>query len=72
MCCIVKKEATGFMLPEGSTTFLCPQAAPMGGFARTSPSYETSYTVDDVTGKTVGEMVILFLACSRMKIKVGS
>lgn len=51
LCCIVKKEATGFMLPEGSTTFLCPQAAPMGGFARTSPSYETSYTVDDVTGK---------------------
>lgn len=51
LCCIVKKEATGFVLPKGSTTFLCPQAAPMGGFARTSPSYETSYTVDDVIGK---------------------
>ena len=51
LCCIVKKEATGFVLPKGSTTFLCPQAAPMGGFARTSPSYETSYTVDDVMGK---------------------
>ena len=23
----------------------------MGGFARTSPSYETSYTADDVAGK---------------------
>lgn len=51
LCCIVKKEATGFVLPKGSTTFLCPQAAPMGGFARTSPSYETSYTVDDVMEK---------------------
>lgn len=51
LCCIVKKEATGFVLPKGSTTFLCPQAAPMGGFARTSPSYETSYTVDDVIEK---------------------
>ena len=38
LCCIVKKEATGFVLPKGSTTFLCPQVAPMGGFARTSPS----------------------------------
>ncbi len=51
LCCVVKKEATGFVLPEGSTTFLCPQSAPMGGFARTSPSYETAYTVDDATGK---------------------
>ena len=51
LCCIVKQEATGFVLPKGSTTFLCPQSAPMGGFARTSPSYETGYTVDDVLGK---------------------
>ena len=42
---------TGFVLPSGSTTFLCPQSKPMGGFARTSPSYETSYTVDDAVGK---------------------
>ncbi len=51
LCCVIKQEATGFMLPEGSTTFLCPQSAPMGGFARTSPSYETGYTVDDAPGK---------------------
>lgn len=50
-CCIVRQEATSFVLPEGSTTFLCPQSKPMGGFARTSPSYETSYTVDDALGK---------------------
>ena len=38
-------------MPEGTTTFLCPQSKPMGGFARTSPSYETSYTLDDQMGK---------------------
>ena len=51
LCAVVKEEATGFVLPEGSTTFLCPQSGPMGGFARTSPSYETDYTVDDALGK---------------------
>lgn len=51
LCCVVKEEATGFVLPDGTTTFLCPQSAPMGGFARTSPSYETGYTVDDGMGK---------------------
>ena len=50
-CCVVKKEATGFKFANGTTTFLCPQSGPMGGFARTSPSYETHYTVDDATGK---------------------
>ncbi len=51
LCSVVEREATGFGMPEGTTTFLCPQAKPMGGFARTSPSYETSYTLDDATGK---------------------
>ena len=49
--CIVQEEATAFQLPEGTTTFLCPQVKPMGGFARTYPSYETPYTVDEPTGK---------------------
>lgn len=49
--CVVRQETTGFAFPEGTTTFLCPQSKPMGGFARTSPSYETSYTADDVVGK---------------------
>ena len=49
--CVVQSEASGFVLPEGTTTFLCPQSKPMGGFARTSPSYETSYTLDDAMGK---------------------
>lgn len=49
--CVVQEEASGFLLPEGTTTFLCPQSKPMTGFARTAPSYETSYTLDDEVGK---------------------
>lgn len=51
LCCVVQKEATGFVFPEGTTTFLCPQSKPMEGFAQTSPSYETPYTADDAMGK---------------------
>ena len=49
--CVVERETSGFVLPDGTTTFLCPQSKPMGGFARTSPSYETPYTTDDAMGK---------------------
>lgn len=49
--CVIKRETTGFVIPTGSTTFLCPQSGPMSGFARTSPSYETHYTADDQMGK---------------------
>ena len=48
---VVEKESSGFALPDGTTTFLCPQSKPMGGFARTSPSYETPYTLDEPVGK---------------------
>ena len=48
---VVKSEASGFVLPQGTTTFLCPQSLPMTGFARTAPSYETNYTLDDAMGK---------------------
>ena len=48
---VVEYEASGFVLPEGTTTFLCPQMKPMTGFARTAPSYETGYTPDDAMGK---------------------
>jgi len=51
MSCVVEEEASGFMLPQGTTTFLCPQSKPMTGFARSAPSYETTYTLDDAMGK---------------------
>lgn len=49
--CVVQEEASGFLLPQGTTTFLCPQSKTMVGFARTMPSYETSYTLDAPMGK---------------------
>ncbi|MDW8852163.1 glycoside hydrolase family 97 catalytic domain-containing protein [Flavobacterium sp. MMLR14_040] len=56
MSCVVEEEASGFMLPQGTTTFLCPQSKPMTGFARSAPSYETSYALDDAMGKNgIGE-----------------
>lgn len=51
LAAIIEGEASGFVLPNGTTTFLCPQSKPMGGFARTAPSYETSYTLDEPAGK---------------------
>ena len=51
LAAVVEGEASGFAMPDGTTTFLCPQSKPMGGFARTAPSYETSYTLDEPAGK---------------------
>jgi hypothetical protein len=51
LSCVVNEEMTGFILPAGTTTFICPQMKPMGGFARTSPSYETSYVADGPMGE---------------------
>ena len=56
LSCVVQEEASGFILPEGTTTFLCPQSKPMTGYARSAPSYETSYTLDGPTGQNgIGE-----------------
>ena len=51
LSCVVNEETSGFVFPEGTTTFLCPQSKPMVGFARTAPSYETGYTPDALMGK---------------------
>ena len=48
--CVVNSEASSFVLPDGTTTFLCPQSKPMTGFARTAPSYETPYQLDQPVG----------------------
>ena len=54
--CVIQEEASGFVFPESTTTFLCPQSKPMTGFARTAPSYETSYKVDAPMGENgIGE-----------------
>ena len=51
LAAVIEGEASGFVLPQGTTTFLCPQSKPMTGFARTAPSYETSYAYDEEMGK---------------------
>ncbi len=42
----IDSEATGFRLPKGTTTFLCPQSDAMIGWKRTKPSYEEEYAAD--------------------------
>ena len=49
--CVVTEEKTAFRLPVAATSFLAPQAKPMTGFARTAPSYETTYGIDQPVGK---------------------
>ena len=43
---LVTEEATSFRLPDGTTTFICPQINPMTGWERTKPSYEEEYKAD--------------------------
>lgn len=49
--CVVFKETTGFAMPDGSTSFLCPQVKPGGGWMGTYPSYETGYSLDEPVGR---------------------
>ncbi|MFC2136592.1 glycoside hydrolase family 97 catalytic domain-containing protein [Bacteroidota bacterium] len=46
MACVVEKEVTGYRFPSSTTSFLSNMMGPMGGFARTSPSYESGYRAD--------------------------
>jgi putative Mn2+ efflux pump MntP len=43
---VITSEASSFLFPEGTTTFLSPQSIPMVGWERTKPSYEEEYTAD--------------------------
>ena len=43
---VVLSEASSFHFPDGTTTFLSPQSAPMVGWERTKPSYEEEYQAD--------------------------
>jgi hypothetical protein len=44
---VVEEEATGFKFPSTTKAFLSPMMTPMTGFARTAPSYESRYVVDE-------------------------
>lgn len=45
-CAVITREATSFLLPSQTSTFLCPQIGPMTGWERTKPSYEEEYAAD--------------------------
>ena len=43
-------EVSSFRLPDGTTTFISPQAEPMSGWENTKPSYEEGYSSDAKMG----------------------
>ncbi len=51
LSCMVNEETSGFVFPEGTTTFLTAQSKAMVGFARTMPSYEIPYNADAPMGE---------------------
>lgn len=55
LSCMVNQEASGFVFPVGTTTFLTPQSKTMVGFARTMPSYEMQFSVDAPMGQNGSE-----------------
>ena len=50
-CCVITSEASSFCISTDARGFLAPQSYPMGGFARTSPSYETKYSQGEPVGR---------------------
>jgi hypothetical protein len=60
IACVVEKETTGFKFPSITTTFLSPMMRPMGGFARTTPSYESGYEADAPMEKTTSSEGYVF------------
>ena len=47
---VIEKELSGFDFPKSATVFATPQARWGGGFAKTKPSYEEGYIVDEPVG----------------------
>ncbi|MDN3594435.1 glycoside hydrolase family 97 protein [Zunongwangia endophytica] len=58
--CVVEKELTGYNFPSASTSFLSPMMQPMGGFARTAPSYESGYSADEQLESNTSETGYVF------------
>lgn len=51
LCALVNSEATGFVFPADTRTYLSPYSLPMGGWKRTYPSYEMLYELDAPMGQ---------------------
>ncbi|WP_240676125.1 glycoside hydrolase family 97 protein [Botryobacter ruber] len=58
---VVEKEATGFNLPQHAKGFLTPQSKSMVGYARTKPSYEEGYQIEqDIAARSADGMGYTF------------
>ncbi|PRY06832.1 glycosyl hydrolase family 97 [Pontibacter ummariensis] len=58
---VVEREATGFNFPQQAKGFLTPQSKSMVGFARTKPSYEEGYKVEqDISAKSANGLGYTF------------
>jgi hypothetical protein len=64
--CVVTKESTGYRFPMGTTTFLSANMLPMTGFARTAPSYESSYHADAAMDKSSNREGYIFPSLFRV------
>ncbi|WP_255709907.1 glycoside hydrolase family 97 N-terminal domain-containing protein [Pontibacter harenae] len=64
---VVEKEATGFNFPQQAKGFLTPQSKSMVGFARTKPSYEEGYKVEqDIAAKSANGLGYTFPCLFRL------
>ncbi|MDR2882301.1 MAG: glycoside hydrolase family 97 catalytic domain-containing protein [Alistipes sp.] len=57
---VVESEATGFRFPAQTTAFVSYMMTTMGGFARTSPSYESGYQADVPIAQTTSPTGYVF------------
>ncbi len=58
---VVEKEATGFNFPQEAKGFLTPQSKSMVGFARTKPSYEEGYKLEqDIAARSANGLGYTF------------
>ncbi|MFW6267556.1 MAG: glycoside hydrolase family 97 catalytic domain-containing protein, partial [Marinilabiliaceae bacterium] len=60
MACVVEQEATGYRFPSSTHSFVSPMMAPMEGFGRTSPSYESGYEADVPMAENTSEEGYVF------------
>ena len=70
LSCVVKKEVTGFVFPDGTTTFLCPQSKPMGDLPVLLQVMRRLIRQMMSQAKWLGRR-IHFPVCSVMEITVG-
>lgn len=65
---VVQSEATGFVLPDGTLTYLCPQSKPMGALHVHRPAMRPATPSTSRQARTAGARAIPSPACSRFRL----